>query len=164
MTIQLKFDAMETIPGEEKQGSLFDDKEIPPAGTYKVIISNVEKRQTKAGDDTLCVTYEIIEGEHKSFQIYDYLNIWHSSEKPRNIAKIRLKNLIQACDKLNKLYVENAEELINNKVKVKVKHREYNGKHYLNITSIMPVDYKNESIKIDNKADTQEEDYSDIPF
>ena len=111
----------------------FDATDIPPAesdeplpeGWYHVTIVAAEDHVAKNPDAglTIKLTVEIDanhHADHKGRQIFDYLCINHKNDKPRNIAR---KNLSAICHAIDLFPLEEAKNLIGEKLLAKIKTR-----------------------------------------
>ena len=67
-----------------------------PAGKYLAIISDTTEKTSRAGDRYVELTLQIVQGEYQNRLLWDSLNLWHSNEKPRNIARGTLKAICEA--------------------------------------------------------------------
>ena len=68
-----------------------------PAGEYPVRVSNTEKLENKKGNGhQLKVTFDVLDGDFKGRKIFNSFNLWHDSEKTRDIAREQFSGLIKA--------------------------------------------------------------------
>jgi len=89
-----------------------------PAGTYRVIISASEMKDTKAGDGKyLKLEIEVIEGEHQGAKIFDNLNLVNKNKETKEIADASLSAI---CHAVGKLRIMDSEELHNLPLMAKV--------------------------------------------
>jgi len=124
-----------------------------PEGTYKAIVENIMRLRWVNGqkedlthskipeteDDIIDIKYQIIEGAQQGRPFFDNLRLWHSNKTAANIAKARLKELLQSC---NKDLQAQFEDLYNIPLMITIKHSkdvDRNGNPYVNITKIAPI-------------------------
>ena len=74
----------------------FSGYESLPAGDYRIVIVASERKHSAAGNETLTLTYEVLDGEHRGRKIFDYINLWHPDERPRQIAERKLSSICRA--------------------------------------------------------------------
>ena len=68
-----------------------------PAGSYMVVITETEMKETKSGDGHyLEIEMEVIEGEYKGQRLWDRLNIDNPNEKATAIARGQLSAICRA--------------------------------------------------------------------
>ena len=67
-----------------------------PAGKYQAAIASTSEKTSKNGDRYVELELEVVAGEHQGRKVRDILNLWHPSEKPRNIARQTLKAICEA--------------------------------------------------------------------
>lgn len=71
-----------------------------PAGRYLVEIVDEKYGQTRSGKGAaLELRYSILQGEKRGYIIREWINVDHSSESAREIARAQLKSLGVACGK-----------------------------------------------------------------
>jgi len=81
-----------------------------PAGAYKVVIKDFEKKNTKAGTGQyLSLTLEVTEGDHKGRSLWENLNLWNKSVQAVEIAE---QALTQICHSTGKLKIKSYDELL----------------------------------------------------
>ncbi len=69
-----------------------------PDGTYTVMVSKEEIKESQKGDKYLQVFFEVVEGDFKGQNVIQNYNIWHSNPQAANIAKAALKKIAQATN------------------------------------------------------------------
>ena len=73
------------------------DFELMPAGDYKVIVTEAEKKPTKAGTGAyLEMRLEVIDGPSKGRLLFERLNLWNPNEVAVKIAQQQLASLCRA--------------------------------------------------------------------
>ena len=84
--------------GFESTNDVVYDKTGLPVGTYKVMITDEEMKDTDKPENPkmLIVTYEIVDGEYKGKSGRVWYNIFHTSQQTSNIAKQNLKRIADA--------------------------------------------------------------------
>lgn len=98
---EINFDARNVDPS-----NVYDP--IPP-GNYEVQIIASEMKATKAGTGAyLQLEVDVLRPEYVGRKIWDRLTLQHSNAKTVEIAERKLSSI---CHALNKLTVENSEEL-----------------------------------------------------
>lgn len=70
-----------------------------PAGKYKAFISGEETKISKAGNEYICLTYDIVEGEHTGRTVYDNISLHHPTPKTAKIAEETIKKICLATGK-----------------------------------------------------------------
>lgn len=71
--------------------------EVLPPGKYKVVISDSESKDTKAGDGSyLSLTLTVIDGEHEGRKLFDRLNLNNPNPTAVEIAKKTLSAICRA--------------------------------------------------------------------
>lgn len=71
--------------------------DLLPPGKYRVVISDSESKQTKAGDGSyLMLTLTVIEGEHEGRKLFDRLNLDNPNPTAVEIAKRTLSAICRA--------------------------------------------------------------------
>jgi hypothetical protein len=89
--------------------SSIPDSNTLPDGEYVAAITASEERTGReSGAKYLALTIQVIDGPRKGFLGRANLNLWHSNEQTRNIAKQQLKQIVNACGKQS---VQNSTEL-----------------------------------------------------
>lgn len=106
-----------------------DSPECLPAGKYRVMITEVEDRETKSGTGKyLFIKFQVIEGQYVSWQTTDMLNYENSNEKAQVIGWQQLKKLAKAIwGEFPESF--RASDLENKTLIVSTKIDEYNGRH-----------------------------------
>lgn len=106
------FDASQVNPAEERTPV--------PAGKYSAVIIESGFKETSKGGQTLNLTMEIIDGEHKGRRVYDWLNLVNSNAQAVEIAQRTLSSI---CHAVGRLQVEDSEDLHHTPMLVSVKVR-----------------------------------------
>jgi hypothetical protein len=88
-----------------------------PAGVYTAIIEDSEKKLSKSRNNYLNLKIRIVEGQYKDRYVWDILNLWHSNEKVKNIARGTLGKIQEA---VNVPDVSDSSMLHNKPMKVKL--------------------------------------------
>jgi len=65
-----------------------------PKGTYTVVVSSADVKETKSGGHALNVAYKVAAGEHEGRLVFDFLNIQNKSPEAQRIAHERLKTIM----------------------------------------------------------------------
>jgi len=101
-----------------------EGRKVLPKGLYRTFISNVESKQSKSGNPMWKVTLDVIEpAQYAGAKLFDNL-VW--TAKAENMVMRRLLAAgfnVQPGARINM----RPSELLNKRVTVQVKHREYNG-------------------------------------
>lgn len=72
--------------------------DVVPPGTYKVLISKAEIKDTKeAGGKYLKLEHEVLDGDYAGRKIFNNINFRNSNEKTVKIGKAMLSQLSKAC-------------------------------------------------------------------
>ncbi len=100
--------------------------EALPAGEYRAVISDSERKKTKDGaSELLQVKLQIIEGPFKNRTIIDRFNLWNKNPEATNIAQQQFKKV---CEALNILKPADSSALHMKPLTIKLAVKEYNGK------------------------------------
>ena len=86
------------MPAEDE----FDNTPLP-SGNYEAVIKHADQHESKSGNTSLKLEWQIVEGNHKGRLIWQYINAWHESERTREIAMKELGRVMRAVgiDDLN---------------------------------------------------------------
>jgi hypothetical protein len=117
--MKLKFDVSASDPAKAT-GSNF---EPPPAGTYNCRIDETTMGTTRKGDQMITAVYEIIDGQHKGKKLWDRIVLTKAAEW-------KLDQFLQAlgvASSKKRKGVLDLEEIVGERLTVKVKQGEYNG-------------------------------------
>lgn len=69
-----------------------------PEGEYLVhVVSSELKENSKGTGSLINFKFEVIEGEHKGFALWDYMNIIHTNPRAQAMGQKKLMNLQDAC-------------------------------------------------------------------
>jgi hypothetical protein len=100
-------DEKTTDSGEAMFTELFGDggfdpnkvkSSLLPAGVYRLRISKVETRASKAGPNMLAFTLMVAEpSDYEGRRVYENINLQHASAQVRQIAQQQLKAICLAC-------------------------------------------------------------------
>ena len=100
-------DEKTTDSGEAMFTELFGDggfdpnkvkSSLLPAGVYRLRISKVETRASKAGPNMLAFTLVVAEpSDYEGRRVYENINLQHASAQVRQIAQQQLKAICLAC-------------------------------------------------------------------
>jgi hypothetical protein len=117
--MKLKFDVSGSDPAKAT-GSNF---EPPPAGTYNCRIDETTMGTTRKGDQMITAVYEITDGQHKGKKLWDRIVLTKAAEW-------KLDQFLQAlgiASSRKRKGVLDLEEIVGERITVKVKQGEYNG-------------------------------------
>jgi len=111
----------------------FDASKVPesefealPAGEYRAVVIESERKPTKAGNGHLLqVKLQIIDGPHKNRTVFDRFNLWNASNVAAEIAKQQFAGL---CKAVNVLQPKDSSDLHMKPFMVKLTVKEYDGK------------------------------------
>lgn len=119
---------MSAFLGFNAEGIDTRDEYAPiPAGTYNVIISDSEVKQTKMGDGSyLKLTLEVQQGEYQGRKVFH--NITLQNPNPTAVS-IGQKHLAQICHAVGVLQVNDSAELHNRPLLAVVKIRKGDGQY-----------------------------------
>jgi hypothetical protein len=100
--------------------------EALPAGEYRAVISDSERKKTKDGESELLqVKLQIIEGPFKNRTVIDRFNLWNKNPEATKIAQQQFKKV---CEALSILKPADSASLHMKPLMVKLAVKEYNGK------------------------------------
>ena len=100
--------------------------EALPAGEYRAVISDSERKKTKDGESELLqVKLQIIEGPFKNRTIIDRFNLWNKNPAATTIAQQQFKKV---CEALNISKPPDSSALHMKPLMIKLAVKEYNGK------------------------------------
>ena len=136
----------------------FDASNVPerlnfdaiPAGQYLMVITSSEKKDAKkVPNKYLELTFEVVDGMHKSRKVWTRLNIWNSSSQAVQIAMSELGEIARACGVAKP---EDSSKLHNIPILVTIgiAKEEYNGKKQNEIIKYEPNGNFSETITADN--------------
>ncbi len=111
----------------------FDANKVPesefdalPAGEYRAVLIESNKKPTKAGNGHLLeCKLQIIDGQYKNRTVFDRFNLWNASEQAREIAAQQFAKL---CKAVNVTTPKDSSELHMKPFMVKLAVKEYDGK------------------------------------
>lgn len=100
--------------------------EALPAGEYRAVISDSERKKTKDGaSELLQVKLQIIEGPFKNRTVIDRFNLWNKNPEATTIAQQQFKKV---CEALNIIKPADSSALHMKPLIIKLAVKEYNGK------------------------------------
>lgn len=108
-----------------------------PEGTYTVKITNYEVKQSRAGNEYVELTLEIQDGDHGGRELRDRLSLEHPNKNVVDIALRQLASLKEAAGVPQSS--TSLDDVCDKPVRVKVKHREYEGVIYADVKRYMAV-------------------------
>jgi hypothetical protein len=99
--------------------------EALPAGEYRAVISDSERKKTKDGESELLqVKLQIIEGPFKNRTIIDRFNLWNKNPAATTIAQQQFKKV---CEAVNIPKPADSSSLHMKPLMIKLAVKEYNG-------------------------------------
>jgi hypothetical protein len=99
--------------------------EALPAGEYRAVISDSERKKTKDGESELLqVKLQIIEGPFKNRTIIDRFNLWNKNPAATTIAQQQFKKV---CEAVNIPKPPDSSSLHMKPLMIKLAVKEYNG-------------------------------------
>jgi len=99
--------------------------EALPAGEYRAVISDSERKKTKDGESELLqVKLQIIEGPFKNRTIIDRFNLWNKNPAATTIAQQQFKKV---CEAVNIPKPPDSSALHMKPLMIKLAVKEYNG-------------------------------------
>lgn len=119
---------------EEPRGG---DFQPVPAGNYQAQIIQDEEKVSKNGDRYVQLTVQIAEGQFKGRLLWDSLNLWHSNEKPRSIARATFASI---CKAVGVKSPRDTSAILNKTlvIGVGIRHNDYKGKEENHIKVYLP--------------------------
>ncbi|MCR5563665.1 MAG: DUF669 domain-containing protein [Desulfovibrio sp.] len=93
--------------------------DLLPPGEYHVVIDGAEIRQTRGGDNTLSLSYRVMDGQFTNRKAFDNLNLWHHNQQCQQIAMSQLKSIRKSVG-LNPNVGGTTEELLGRQMLVKL--------------------------------------------
>jgi hypothetical protein len=99
--------------------------EALPAGEYRAVITESDRKKTKDGTSELLeVKLQIIDGQYKNRSVIDRFNLWNKNPQATTIAQQQFKKV---CEAVNVLKPGDSSALHMRPLMIKVAVREYNG-------------------------------------
>ena len=99
--------------------------EALPAGEYRAVIAESERKKTKDGaSELLQVKLQIIEGPFKNRTVIDRFNLWNKNPEATTIAQQQFKKV---CEALNISKPPDSSALHMKPLMIKLAVKEYNG-------------------------------------
>jgi hypothetical protein len=96
-------------------------RELIPAGTYNARIIESDVKPLKSGNgEGLSLTFEIIDGPHKSRRVWASLNVKHNNPTAQGIAQQQLSSI---CHATGVTKLTDTSQLHNRPLKIRVKIR-----------------------------------------
>ena len=111
-----------------------------PPDDYTVRVIDSECRQTRAGENRLSFTYEVISGTYSGRQLFDGFALWSSNPKAVAVANSRLKSMAIACRLRNPNFIADTSEFHGKTMVIRTAIREYNGSEYEDVKRYFPVE------------------------
>ena len=110
--------------------------EALPAGEYRAVIADSERKKTKDGaSELLQVKLQIIEGPFKNRTVIDRFNLWNKNPEATTIAQQQFKKV---CEALNIIKPADSSALHMKPLMVKLAVKEYNGKDQNEVKGYKP--------------------------
>lgn len=117
---------MADLGGYDPKQVADSDYDALPAGEYKAVIVESERKPTKSGGGHLLnVKFQIIDGQYKNRTVFDRFNLWNASEKAKLIAQQQFKKV---CEAVNVMSPKDSSELHMKPLMIKLAVTEYEGK------------------------------------
>tara|TARA_R110000868_G_scaffold296861_3_gene557223 strand:- start:2593 stop:3045 length:453 start_codon:yes stop_codon:yes gene_type:complete len=99
--------------------------EAVPAGEYRVIMTESEKKKTKDGaSELLQVKLQILDGPYKNRTVIDRFNLWNKNPEATKIADQQFKKV---CVAVGVMVPKDSSQLHGKPMMAKLSVREYNG-------------------------------------
>ena len=100
--------------------------EALPAGEYRAVIADSERKKTKDGaSELLQVKLQIVDGPFKNRTVIDRFNLWNKNPEATTIAQQQFKKV---CEALNIIKPADSSALHMKPLMIKLAVKEYNGK------------------------------------
>ena len=110
--------------------------EALPAGEYRAVIADSERKKTKDGaSELLQVKLQIIEGPFKNRTVIDRFNLWNKNPEATTIAQQQFKKV---CEALNISKPPDSSALHMKPLMIKLAVKEYNGKDQNEVKGYKP--------------------------
>ena len=108
-----------------------------PPGNYQAQIIQDEEKISKNGDRYVQLTVQISDGQFKGRLLWESLNLWHSNEKPRSIARATFASI---CKAVGVKSPRDTSAILNKTlvIGVGVRHNDYKGKEENHIKVYLP--------------------------
>jgi len=117
---------MADLGGYDPKQVADSDYDALPAGEYRAVIVESERKPTKSGGgDLLNVKFQVIDGQYKNRTVFDRFNLWNASEKAKLIAQQQFKKV---CEAVNVMSPKDSSELHMKPLMIKLAVKEYDGK------------------------------------
>jgi len=117
---------MADLGGYDPKQVADSDYDALPAGEYRAVIVESERKPTKSGGgDLLNVKFQVIDGQYKNRTVFDRFNLWNASEKAKLIAQQQFKKV---CEAVNVMSPKDSSELHMKPLMIKLAVTEYEGK------------------------------------
>jgi len=99
--------------------------EALPAGEYRAVITESERKKTKDGSSELLqVKLQIVDGQYKNRTIIDRFNLWNKNPQATTIAQQQFKKV---CEAVNVPKPGDSSAMHMKPLMIKLSVREYNG-------------------------------------
>ena len=100
--------------------------EALPAGEYRAVIAESERKKTKDGaSELLQVKLQIVDGPFKNRTVIDRFNLWNKNPEATTIAQQQFKKV---CEALSIIKPADSSALHMKPLMIKLAVKEYNGK------------------------------------
>lgn len=117
---------MADLGGYDPKQVADSDFDALPAGEYRAVIVESERKPTKGGGGFLLnVKLQIIDGQYKNRTVFDRFNLWNASDKAKLIAQQQFKKV---CEAVNVMSPKDSSELHMKPLMIKLTVSEYDGK------------------------------------
>jgi hypothetical protein len=88
-----------------------------PAGVYNAMIVESGVVKSKAGDDMIKLTWQVVDGPHKGRKVWQSLNVGHKNPEPQRIARAQFSGI---CHALGRIRINDTVDLHNVPARIKV--------------------------------------------
>jgi hypothetical protein len=110
--------------------------EALPAGEYRAVISDSERKKTKDGESELLqVKLQIIDGPFKNRTVIDRFNLWNKNPEATKIAQQQFKKV---CEAVNIPKPPDSSALHMKPLTIKLAVKEYNGNNQNEVKGYKP--------------------------
>jgi hypothetical protein len=110
--------------------------EALPAGEYRAVISDSERKKTKDGESELLqVKLQIVDGPFKNRTVIDRFNLWNKNPEATKIAQQQFKKV---CEALNIIKPADSSALHMKPLMIKLAVKEYNGNNQNEVKGYKP--------------------------
>ena len=110
--------------------------EALPAGEYRAVIAESERKKTKDGaSELLQVKLQIVDGPFKNRTVIDRFNLWNKNPEATTIAQQQFKKV---CEALNISKPPDSSALHMKPLMIKLAVKEYNGNNQNEVKGYKP--------------------------